>query len=118
MNRRKFLKLSAIAAVAVVAPLTVPQPAEAHVYEIDDGGDQYWWAARSEEEAEAMHLKHIREPARGHLPIPEDEIEALECEDGYALDVDSDGEIIVKTCGQWAADTIGYPVPLVACSSY
>lgn len=118
MNRRKFLKLSALAAVAVVSPLTVPQPAEAHVYEIDDGGEQYWWAARSKEEAEAIHLKHIREPARGDYSIPEDEIEAVLHDDAKMLDVDSDGRVLVKTCRQWADETIVFPVPLVACSCY
>lgn len=88
------------------------------VYEIDDG-EQWWYAADSEDEALKMHLQplvpggnvdDLQSIDEKHLPCKLDEIDVTELPDDKVLKVyDEENDCHVeKTTAEWAAEGKGF----------
>lgn len=75
-----------------------------HVFEIEDGGEFYLWSAKTLLEALNTHEAYMKQCGAGSDPNS-----ASRRRDRERMTFEG----IEKTCAEWAAETIGKPVPMV-----
>jgi len=95
-----------------------------NVFEIDDG-EQWWYVAKTKEDALRLHLEPLVRPGTDlsniynvdsrDLPCPIDEMEVTQWPPESILIVrEEDDTLMEKTAAEWAAEGEG----LIACTVY
>lgn len=108
-------KLAAMAAAVAKLPKTAAALAGAgeaggteiyHVFEIEDGGETYWWAAQTNEGAAKAHDDYLKSVG---CYLASDPKAPTILPGNRNLEIDG----VEKTCAVWAEETKSCPVPMV-----